>query len=61
MNLGKNCRPLGADFSEIYFTSGGTESDNWAIKGVVESYKNKGNHIITSLLNTMQFFILVSI
>ena len=39
---------LGAKPSEIYFTGGGSESDNWAIKGVAEAYKNKGKHIITS-------------
>lgn len=38
-----NCKP-----SEIYFTAGGSESDNTAIKGIAHSYKNKGNHIITS-------------
>ena len=33
---------------EIYFTAGGSESDNWALKATFEAYKNKGNHIITT-------------
>lgn len=39
---------IGANASEIFFTASGTESDNWAIKGVLESPKAKGKHIITS-------------
>lgn len=39
---------INAKENEIYFTAGGTESDNWAIEGVAFSLKEKGNHIITS-------------
>lgn len=39
---------LDADPEEIFFTSGGTESDNWALKGTMEAYKNKGRHLIVS-------------
>lgn len=39
---------IGASMEEIYFTSGGTESDNWAIKGVAEACREKGRHIVTT-------------
>ncbi|MGN0378434.1 MAG: cysteine desulfurase NifS [Butyrivibrio sp.] len=39
---------IGADQSEIYFTGGGSESDNWALKATAEAYADKGKHIITS-------------
>lgn len=41
-------KTLNASAEEIYFTSGGTESDNWVIKGIAQALKEKGQHIITS-------------
>ena len=52
---------IGAKQKEIYFTGGGSESDNWALKGVCDALKNKGNHIITTkiehhaILHTCEF------
>ena len=39
---------IGAKKNEIYFTGGGSEADNWAIKGIAYRHREKGNHIITS-------------
>ncbi|MCJ7797828.1 MAG: cysteine desulfurase NifS [Thermoleophilia bacterium] len=41
---------LGAEPDEIYFTSGGTESDNWAVKGAADAHEKKGRHLITSVI-----------
>ncbi len=44
----KVAKVLNCDVGEIYFTAGGSESDNTAIRGIAYSYRDKGNHIITS-------------
>ncbi len=52
---------LGAKSNEIYFTAGGSEADNWALKATAEAYRDKGNHIITTkiehhaILHTAQY------
>lgn len=54
-------KSIGAKGKEIYFTGGGSESDNWAIKGVADALKDKGNHIISTkiehhaVLHTLEF------
>ncbi|MDB1939784.1 MAG: cysteine desulfurase NifS [Clostridium sp.] len=41
-------KALNCDSNEIYFTGGGSEADNWAIKGIASAHRKKGNHIITT-------------
>ncbi len=43
-------RTLGANGSDIYFTAGGSEADNWALKATAEAYAGKGKHIITTAI-----------
>lgn len=44
----KIANAIGANSREIFFTGGGSEADNWAIKGIAYANRDKGNHIITS-------------
>ncbi|WBW99602.1 cysteine desulfurase NifS [Oceanirhabdus sp. W0125-5] len=46
----KVAKAINADRREIFFTGGGSEADNWAIKGYVNANKHKGNHIITTTI-----------
>ena len=52
---------IGADSSEIFFSGSGSEANNWALKGISYTYKDKGNHIITTaiehhaILHTAEF------
>lgn len=54
-------KAINAKPQEIYFTAGGSESDNWALKATAEAYRQKGKHIITSkiehhaILHTCQY------
>lgn len=43
-------KAINANTNEIYFTAGGSESDNWCLKGVADSYSGKGKHIITTAI-----------
>lgn len=58
---GKIANAIGADAKEIFFTSGGSEADNWAIKMAAEKFSKKGKHIITTeiehhaVLHTCQY------
>ena len=54
-------KAINCDPNEVYFTGGGSEADNWAIKGIATAHMKKGNHIITTkiehhaVLHTCEF------
>ena len=49
-------KAINCDPNEVYFTGGGSEADNWAIKGIATAHMKKGNHIITTkILHTCEF------
>ncbi len=56
-----SAKALNADIQEVFFTGSGTESDNFAIKGILEAHKEKGNHVITTkiehhaVLHTLEY------
>lgn len=66
INTARQCiaSAIGAKTSEVYFTSGGTESDNWALRGIMLAHEHKGRHLITTeiehhaILNTCGFLTL---
>ena len=45
---GRVAAAIGSKPNEIYFTGSGSESDNWAIKGIADAYKDKGRHMVTT-------------
>jgi len=47
---GRVAKAINANMDEIYFTGGGSEADNWALKGIAFAHKNRGNHIITTVI-----------
>ena len=52
-------KSLGAKTNEIYFTAGGSESDNWAVKNIAAACKKKGRHIITTNIEHHAIFRIV--